>query len=125
MKQVLITGGATGIGAVTAQVFLEKGYRVFVTVHQTAAALPGVTAIPCDITDPTAVEQLFAAVGEVDVLVNNAGVSLIRQVQDTTPEDYDALMGVNCKGVFLCSRCLLYTSPSPRDLSTSRMPSSA
>ena len=104
MKQVLITGGATGIGAATVQVFLERGYRVFVTVHQTAAELPGVTAIPCDITDPAAVERLFAAVGTVDVLVNNAGISLIRQIQDTTPEDYDALMGVNCKGVFLCSR---------------------
>lgn len=104
MKQVLITGGATGIGAATAQVFLERGYRVFVTVHKTAAELPGVTAIPCDITDPADVERLFAAVGTVDVLVNNAGISLIRQIQDTTPEDYDALMGVNCKGVFLCSR---------------------
>ena len=104
MKQVLITGGATGIGAATAQVFLERGYRVFVTVHQTAAELPGVTAIPCNITDPADVERLFAAVGTVDVLVNNAGISLIRQIQDTTPEDYDALMGVNCKGVFLCSR---------------------
>ena len=104
MKQVLITGGATGIGAATAQVFLERGYRVFVTVHQPAAELPGVTAIPCDITDPADVERLFAAVGTVDVLVNNAGISLIRQIQDTTPEDYDALMGVNCKGVFLCSR---------------------
>lgn len=104
MKQVLITGGATGIGAATAQVFLERGYRVFVTVHQTVAELPGVTAIPCDITDPADVERLFAAVGTVDVLVNNAGISLIRQIQDTTPEDYDALMGVNCKGVFLCSR---------------------
>ena len=96
MKQVLITGGATGIGAATVQVFLERGYRVFVTVHQTAAEPPGVTAIPCDITD--------LAAGTVDVLVNNAGISLIRQIQDTTPEDYDALMGVNCKGVFLCSR---------------------
>lgn len=104
MKQVLITGGATGIGAATAQVFLERGYRVFVTVHQTAVELPGVTAIHCDITDPADVERLFAAVGTVDVLVNNAGISLIRQIQDTTPEDYDALMGVNCKGVFLCSR---------------------
>lgn len=104
MKQVLITGGATGIGAATVQVFLERGYRVFVTVHQTAAELPGVTAIPCNITDPADVERLFAAVGTVDVLVNNAGISLIRQIQDTTPEDYDALMGVNCKGVFLCSR---------------------
>ena len=104
MKQVLITGGATGIGAATAQVFLERGYRVFVTVHQTAVELPGVTAIPCDITDSADVERLFAAVGTVDVLVNNAGISLIRQIQDTTPEDYDALMGVNCKGVFLCSR---------------------
>ena len=63
MKQVLITGGATGIGAATAQVFLERGYRVFVTVHQTAAELPGVTAIPCDITDPAAVERLFAGTG--------------------------------------------------------------
>lgn len=105
MKQVLITGGATGIGAATAKIFLEQGYRVFVTVHQTASDLPGVTAVPCDITDPTAVERLFAAVGTVDVLVNNAGISCIRQIQDTTPEAYDRVMDVNCKGVFLCSRC--------------------
>ena len=67
MKQVLITGGATGIGAATVQVFLERGYRVFVTVHQTAAELPGVTAIPCNITDPADVERLFAAVRSEEV----------------------------------------------------------
>ena len=104
MKQVLITGGATGIGAATAQVFLERGYRVFVTVHQTAAELPGVTAIPCDITDPADVERLFAAVGTVDVLVNNAGIWLSGYVTEISPQDWDLVMNVNLKAIFHLSQ---------------------
>ena len=101
MKQVLITGGATGIGAATAQVFLERGYRVFVTVHQTAAELPGVTAIPCDITDPAAVERLFAAVGTVDVLVNNAGITRDNLLLRMSEEQYDAVIASNQKSVYM------------------------
>ena len=104
MKQVLITGGATGIGAATAQVFLERGYRVFVTVHQTAAELPGVTAIPCDITDPADVERLFAAVGTVDVLVNNAGITKDNLIMKMSEEEFDKVIEVNLKGAFNCMK---------------------
>ena len=105
MKQVLITGGATGIGAATAQVFLERGYRVFVTVHQTAAELPGVTAIPCDITDPAAVKRLFAAVGTVDVLVNIAGIIVAYyRLDDMKEEDWDLTFDVNVKGLMQMCR---------------------
>ena len=109
MKQVLITGGATGIGAATAQVFLERGYRVFVTVHQTAAELPGVTAIPCDITDPADVERLFAAVGTVDVLVNNAGITQPLKLMEIKRANYDAVLDVSLRGTLLMSQAVIPT----------------
>ena len=106
MKQVLITGGATGIGAATAQVFLERGYRVFVTVHQTAAELPGVTPIPCDIMDPADVERLFAAVGTVDVLVNNAGIQRRHPFTEFPEQEWNDVIAVNQTAVFLVSQAV-------------------
>lgn len=104
MKNVLITGGATGIGKATAQLFLQKGYNVYITYHNTPVDYDGVTALQCDIREEAQVQALFAAIGTVDVLVNNAGVSLIKQIQDTTSDDYDWVMQTNCKGAFLCCR---------------------
>jgi len=104
MKKVLITGGATGIGKACAQLFLTKGYEVFITVHQSQPDFDGVKAIPCDLTDTNAIRRLFTAVGTVDVLVNNAGVSLIKQINDVTDADYSAVTAVNEKAVYFCSQ---------------------
>lgn len=104
MKRVLITGGATGIGRAAAALFLKKGYDVWITCHETKPELRGVTAVLCDVTNEADVLRLFKTVPPVDVLVNNAGVSLVGLVQDTTLADYQEVMGVNCTGVFLCCR---------------------
>ena len=116
-----ISGGSCMMARGTATAFLEAGGKVVLgdmkqelldaakadLVSKGFAAENIATAI-VNVTDWDSIRSSFdqaeAAFGTVDVLVNNAGISLIRQIQDTTPEDYDALMGVNCKGVFLCSR---------------------
>lgn len=104
MKRVLVTGGATGIGKATALEFARKGYDVVITYHETKPDFEGITAIRCDLRDTHDIEQLFEAVGNIDVLVNNAGVSLIKMINDTTVEDYDSLFAVNARSYYFCAK---------------------
>ena len=104
MKKVLITGGATGIGKASALLFKEKGYDVYITYHKTAPDFDGVTAVKCDLSSMSDIENLFNQVSELDVLVNNAGVSLIKMINDVTADDYESVMSVNSKAVYFCSK---------------------
>lgn len=104
MKKVLITGGATGIGKSTAMLFAQKGYDVFVTYNQTKPDFDGVTKIKCNLENEEDILNLFKTVGNIYILVNNAGISLIKQINDTTAEEYDKIMSVNARSYFLCSR---------------------
>ena len=104
MKKVLITGGATGIGRACAELFVKNGYEVFVTYNQTPCELQGVTAVKCNLKNTDEIESLFDTVGSVDVLVNNAGVSLVKMLNDTTEEDFDSVTAVNEKAVYFCSK---------------------
>ena len=109
MKTVLITGGVRGIGKSIALAFLNKGYCVYVTYscdEQNAEKMRslGVNAIRSDVSKEADVKALFQRIGKVDVLVNNAGVSLIKQIQDVTYEEFQKVMSVNVGGAFLCSR---------------------
>jgi meso-butanediol dehydrogenase / (S,S)-butanediol dehydrogenase / diacetyl reductase len=115
-KRVLITGGASGIGAATAARFLEEGARVCVLdrdavacgrVKQELAGLgeAGVSeAIIADVTDLMQVEAAFAEairlMDGVDVLVNNAGISIRHKFLDITPEEWERVIAVNLTGVF-------------------------
>ena len=109
MKTVLVTGGVRGIGKSIALKFKEKGYQVYVTfsrdedsAHEVAAL--GITPYRVDVSKENEVVALFQKIGDVDTLVNNAGVSLVKQIQDVTYDEYNALMSVNMGGAFLCSR---------------------
>lgn len=109
MKTVLVTGGVRGIGASVALAFLKKGYRVCAAYSKDEenakkiSAL-GVEAYRADVSKESDVKTLFEKIGKVDVLVNNAGVSLIKQIQDVTYDEYDRVMKINVGGAFLCSR---------------------
>ena len=104
MKKVLITGGATGIGKAAALLFKEKGYDVYITYHKTAPDYDGITAIKCNLESVDEIKKLFSAFDSLDVLVNNAGVSVIKQINDTTETDYDMINNVNAKSYFFCSK---------------------
>ena len=115
-KRVLITGGASGIGAATAARFLEEGSRVCVLDRDAAACakvrhdLAGIgeaglsEAIIADVTDLMQVEAALAdavrVMDGVDVLINNAGISIRHKFLDITPEEWDRVIAVNLTGVF-------------------------
>jgi meso-butanediol dehydrogenase/(S,S)-butanediol dehydrogenase/diacetyl reductase len=110
-KRVLITGGASGIGAATAARFLEEGSQVCVLDRDAAACdhvkreLPALgEAIIADVTDLMQVEAAFAEairlMDGVDVLVNNAGISIRHKFLDITPEEWERVLAVNLTGLF-------------------------
>jgi len=110
-KRVLITGGASGIGAATAARFLEEGSQVCVLDRDAKACehvkreLPALgEAIIADVTDLMQVEAAFAEairlMDGVDVLVNNAGISIRHKFLDITPEEWERVIAANLTGVF-------------------------
>lgn len=115
MKKVLITGGATGIGKACAQLFMQNGFEVYITYNETAPDYSGVNAIKCNLKSLDEINALFENFKSLDVLVNNAGVSLIKMINDTSNEDYEDLMSVNSKAVYFCSKnaaCLMLKNHS-------------
>ena len=102
--KVLITGGATGIGSACAELFRAKGYEVYVTCNETPCTLEGVTAVKCNLKSINEIENLFEKTGVVDVLVNNAGISLVKMINDVTEEDYESITAVNERAVYFCSK---------------------
>jgi meso-butanediol dehydrogenase / (S,S)-butanediol dehydrogenase / diacetyl reductase len=110
-KRVLITGGASGIGAATAARFLEEGSSVVVLDRdakgrkQIHAELPNLAGtVDADVSNLKQVEAAFsdavAMMGGVDVLVNNAGISIRHNFLDITPAEWDKIIAVNLTGVF-------------------------
>ena len=110
-KRVLITGGASGIGAATAVRFLEEGSRVVVLdrnekgcveIQRQLPKLAG--AVAADVSKLDQVQRAFAEavrfMGAVDVLINNAGISIRHNFLDITPDEWDRVLAVNLTGVF-------------------------
>ena len=104
MKKALITGGATGLGKACALLFAENGYDVYITYNETAPDFSGVNAIKCNLKNVDEINALFDNFKSLDVLVNNAGVSLIKMINDTSAEDYEGLMSVNSRAVYFCCK---------------------
>jgi len=110
-KRVLITGGASGIGKATAIRFLEEGSQVIVLdrdeagCRQVQQELPELTgAIIADVSQAEAVERAFAALDDLcqglDILINNAGISIRHNFVDITPQEWAQVINVNLNGVF-------------------------
>lgn len=112
-RRALVTGAGTGIGAAIARALAEAGARVAVTDRDGAAAgrvaaEVGGVALPLDVTDAaahvTAFDAAEAALGPLDLICANAGVSTMQRVQELTEAEWDFNMEVNAKGVFLTNR---------------------
>jgi len=114
-KRVVITGGASGIGFSTAVRFLDEGAKVVILDRDREAGgklqteLPGVARfIPCDVTDlsqvQNAIGETVQVLGGIDVLINNAGISIRHEFLDITQEEWENVLGVNLNGVFFVAQ---------------------
>ena len=120
-KAAVVTGGTKGIGRAIAEALAREGLNVCVgarsldEVKQTVRELEGLgisaTGAACDVRASEECDALIGhaveELGGVDVLVNNAGVGLFKPVEETTPEEFRAVLETNLFGVFYCSRAAI------------------
>ena len=121
MKTALITGGTKGIGKAIALAFLQRGYEVVLNYHKDEASALATqeefnmqgycpVLLRADVSDEEQVKTMFkdffSIYEKLDVLVNNAGVSLVKVIQDTSLKDWNRIFDVNVKSTFLCSRAV-------------------
>lgn len=127
-KTAIITGAASarGLGKATARLFADHGARVAILDLDAGAAAAaaadigvGHIGLACDVTDKWACIDTVAAVldafGQVDVLVNNAGITQPLRILDIDPENYDAVLDVNLRGTLYMSQAII---PHMRDRKT-------
>jgi len=120
-KVALISGGARGMGAVEAKMFVQEGAKVVIgdvldedgkqtesEINETGGEC---VFVHLDVTDETAWQDAVAAAvdrfGKLDILVNNAGIARINNVEDTTSDEWDLVMDINAKGVFLGTKAAI------------------
>ena len=117
-KVALISGGSRGMGAYEAELFVQEGAKVVVgdvredeghsLVDKIIKSGGDAVFVRLDVTSETdwtaAVNEAANRYGKLDVLVNNAGVSARGNIEETSVEDWDRVMGINSKGVFLGTR---------------------
>ena len=112
-KTALVTGGASGIGEATCRTLAGAGASVKIAdvdcgrAEALAAELPGSSVITLDVTDEAAVAASFAALGPLDILINNAGIGLVGNVEETELRDFERLLNVNVTGMFLVTRAAM------------------
>jgi 3-oxoacyl-[acyl-carrier protein] reductase len=121
-RVALVTGGSRGIGRAIAISLADAGAAVAVNYLENAAAAQDVAGsikgrggkamtVGADVSRAAAVKRMMAdvehALGPVDVLINNAGIGLIRSVDELTEEDFDRTIAVNLKSVFLCTQAAI------------------
>ena len=109
-KRVVVTGGASGIGAATAARFLEEGAMVAILDRDEAGCAracqdnPKLRAVVADVADYGSVQPAFdeidRALGGLDVLINNAGISIRHPFLEITPEEWAQVLAVNLTGAF-------------------------
>jgi len=116
----MITGASGGIGTAIAKKFAKEGYAVVLQYHRNKSAIDNLTevlpkgeflVIQADLRDSQQVDSMVQQVqdvwGNVDVLVNNAGIAQQKIFSDITDEDWQNMMGVHVDGTFFCIRAVL------------------
>ncbi len=112
-RHALVTGGASGIGEATAKELVRAGAFVWIAdinlyaAEELASSLGSSQALLLDVTNPDSIASALSHVGKLEILVNNAGIGHVGSIQQTEPEDFDRLLNVNVRSVYLVTRAFL------------------
>ena len=127
-RHALVTGGASGIGEATVKELVRAGAFVWIAdinlyaAEELAKSVGNSQALNLDVTNPLSIADAVAQISRLDVLVNNAGIGHVGSIQQTEPEDFDRLLNVNVRAVYLVTRAflphLLVASESERSVGT-------
>lgn len=109
-KAAVVTGGGSGIGKAISAILAQQGASVHIVeldpgpdLSQDIAGDGGLVSVhKCDVTDQEKVRTLFQRIGQIDILINNAGVAHIGKAGDTSESDFDRVYRVNVKGAYNC-----------------------
>lgn len=112
-RHALVTGGASGIGEATVKELVRAGAFVYIAdinlpaAEALAATVGSAKAVSLDVTRADSAAAAAAQVERLDILVNNAGIGHVGSIEATEPEDFDRLMNVNVRSVYLVTRAFL------------------
>lgn len=112
-RHALVTGGASGIGEATVKEFVRAGAFVWIADINLSAAesladsIGSSQVIHLDVTSPDSIAAAVSHISRLDVLVNNAGIGHVGSIEQTQPEDFDRLLNVNVRAVYLVTRAFL------------------
>lgn len=112
-RHALVTGGASGIGEATVRELVRAGAFVYIAdinlpaAQALAETLGSSQALQLDVTKEESIAAAVARVPRLDLLVNNAGIGHVGSIQTTEPADFDRLMNVNVRAVYLVTRAFL------------------
>jgi len=112
-RHALVTGGASGIGEATVKELVRAGAFVWIAdINQSAAQSLAETvgssqALHLDVTSPESISTAVSQLTRLDILVNNAGIGHVGSIEQTEPADFDRLLNVNVRAVYLVTRGFL------------------
>jgi 2-keto-3-deoxy-L-fuconate dehydrogenase len=112
-RHALVTGGASGIGEATVKELVSAGAFVWIAdinipaAEALAASLASTQVVHLDVTSPDSIAAAVKHIGRLDILVNNAGIGHVGSIEATEPEDFDRLINVNVRAVYLVTRGFL------------------
>ena len=112
-RHALVTGGASGIGEATVKELARAGAEVWIAdlnlpaAESLAASIGSAKAISLDVTSPESIAKAATQLSRLEILVNNAGIGHVGSIEATEPDDFDRLLNVNVRGVYLVDASFL------------------